>query len=150
MRYKLDGLNSATVREKHIPLPGISDGYSKVMLVGTTGAGKTTLLRHMIGSDPDEDRFPSTSTAKTTVSDIEVVLADGTYSAVVTFFSEFWVQANVEECVADACSGVWEGATDAKIADRLLNHRDQRFRLSYTLGSWAEQETAKEDDWSFR
>ena len=149
MRYKLDGLNSATVREKHIPLPGISDGYSKVMLVGTTGAGKTTLLRHMIGSDPDEDRFPSTSTAKTTVSDIEVVLADGTYSAVVTFFSEFWVQANVEECVADACSGVWEGATDAKIADRLLNHRDQRFRLSYTLGSWAEQETAKEDDWSF-
>ena len=120
------------------------------MLVGTTGAGKTTLLRHMIGSDPVRDRFPSTSTAKTTIADFEVVLAHGPYSAVVTFFSEFWVQANIEECVADAAVGVWEGLSDAKIAERLLNHRDQRFRLSYTLGSWSEeQNTSDGDDWTF-
>jgi hypothetical protein len=138
------------VRDGYIPLPGESDGYSRVMLVGTTGAGKTSLLRQVIGSDPNEDRFPSTSTAKTTVSDIEIIQADSGYAAVVTFFSEFWVQANVEECVADACSAVWEGGSVAKIADRLLNHRDQRFRLSYTLGSWSEgQEQVEEDDWSF-
>lgn len=137
------------VRDKHIPLPNESDGYSRVMFVGTTGAGKTSLLRHVIGSDPDEDRFPSTSTAKTTVSDIEVIQAEEDYSAVVTFFSEFWVQANVEECVTDACSAVWEGVSVVKIADRLLNHRDQRFRLSYTLGSWSEEEPVEEDDWSF-
>ncbi len=138
------------IRDSYIPLPSENDGYSRVMLVGTTGGGKTSLLRHVIGSDPDEDRFPSTSTAKTTVSDIEVIQADSGYAAVVTFFSEFWVQANVEECVADACSAVWEGGSVAKIADRLLNHRDQRFRLSYTLGSWSEgQKQAEEDDWSF-
>jgi hypothetical protein len=138
------------IRESCIPLPSGSDGYSRVMLVGTTGAGKTSLLQHVIGSDPDEDRFPSTSTAKTTVSDIEIIQADSGYAAVVTFFSEFWVQANVEECVADACSAVWEGGSVAKIADRLLNHRDQRFRLSYTLGSWSEErEQVEEDEWSF-
>lgn len=142
--------DSWAVRDNHITLPSESDGYSRVLLVGTTGAGKTSLLRHVIGSDPDEDRFPSTSTAKTTISDIEVIQADARYSAVVTFFSEFWVQANVEECVADASSAVWEGASVPKIADRLLNHRDQRFRLGYTLGSWAEeQEAVQEDDWSF-
>jgi hypothetical protein len=142
--------DSWAVRDSHIPLPSNIDGYSRVMLVGTTGAGKTSLLRHLIGSDPDEDRFPSTSTAKTTISDIEVIQADGGYSAVVTFFSEFWVQANVEECVADACSAVWEGTSTAKIADRLLNHRDQRFRLGYVLGSWSEeQEPVVEADWSF-
>ena len=138
------------VREECISLPKAEDDYSRVMLVGTTGAGKTSLLRHFIGSDPDEDRFPSTSTAKTTISDIEVVLADSGYSAVVTFFSEFWVQANIEECVADACSAVWEGANEAKIAEHLLNHRDQRFRLNYTLGGWVnDKDKIEEGDWSF-
>ena len=139
-----------TVRDEHINLPSAEDDYARVLFVGTTGAGKTSLLRHVIGSDPDEDRFPSTSTAKTTVSDIEVVLAEGRYDAVITFFSEFWVQANVEECIADSCSAVWDGATDAKIAERLLNHRDQRFRLNYTLGSWNTQSSEiEEDDWAF-
>ncbi|WP_131114047.1 hypothetical protein [Lichenihabitans psoromatis] len=138
------------IREDRIPLPTADDGYSRVMLVGTTGAGKTSLLRHLIGSDPERDRFPSTSTAKTTVSDIEVVLADGGFSAVVTFFSEFWVRANLEECVADACSAVWERADAERIAERLLNHRDQRFRLTYTLGSWAaESHVVDENDWDF-
>jgi hypothetical protein len=138
------------VRERHIRLRTAAEGYSRVVFVGTTGAGKTTLLRHMIGSDPELDRFPSTSTAKTTVSDIEVVLANEPFSAVVTFFSEFWVQANLEECLSDACSAAWEEAPLAKVADRLLNHRDQRFRLGYTLGPWESAEPqAEEDDWAF-
>lgn len=138
------------VREQHIPLPSSEEGYSRVFFVGTTGAGKTSLLRHVIGSDPEEDRFPSTSTAKTTISDIEVILADGSYSGVVTFFSEFWVQANIEECVADACSVAWDKAPPARIAERLLNHREQRFRLSYTLGPWGEPDfPVVEDDWAF-
>ncbi|UPT92444.1 hypothetical protein HAP41_0000049255 (plasmid) [Bradyrhizobium barranii subsp. apii] len=138
------------VRESHIRLRDATEDYSRVIFVGTTGAGKTSLLRHVIGSDPDEDRFPSTSTAKTTVSDIEVVLADEPFSAVVTFFSEFWVQANLEDCIADACSAAWAKASPAKVADRFLNHRDQRFRLTYTLGSW-EDEGAQisDDDWAF-
>jgi len=111
--------NSSTLRDEHIQLPSRTEGYSRVLLVGTTGAGKTTLLRHLIGSDHETDRFPSTSTAKTTVSDIEIVLEDGPFEAVVTFSSEHVVLANVEECVADACVAAWEGKKDADIAERL-------------------------------
>ncbi|MCA1948387.1 MAG: hypothetical protein LDL55_09710 [Armatimonadetes bacterium] len=139
------------VRGAHIPLPGREDGYSRVLFVGTTGAGKTSLLRQIIGSDPEEDRFPSTSTAKTTIADTEVVLADGEYRAVVTFAPRFAVHSNVLECVLNACAAVWDGEDDTRVADRLLNHPDQRFRMGYILGNWGptKDDTGSEDDWSF-
>ena len=143
--------DSRVLRDGHIVLPGATDGYARVLFVGTTGAGKTSLLRHLIGSDPDRDRFPSTSTAKTTVSDIEVIPAEGPYRAIVTFFTEFLIQANIEDCLLNACTAVWEKESDARIAERLLNHPDQRFRLTYTLGSWraADVTPQTEDDWTF-
>ncbi|MEI7843911.1 MAG: hypothetical protein WCI39_12880 [Gallionellaceae bacterium] len=143
--------DSWSLRESHISLPTKEDGYSRVLFVGTTGAGKTSLLRHFIGSNPDEDRFPSTSTAKTTVSDIEVIPADGTYKAVVTFFSEHLILANVEDCVLNACTAIWEKQPLERVADRLLNHQDQRFRLGYILGSWRKdiEHIINEDEWSF-
>ncbi len=124
------------LREAHLPMPGRDDGYSRVLFVGTTGAGKTTLLRQLIGSDPEEDRFPSTAPAKTTIADIEVIAGGDDYRAIVTFFTEFQVQTYLEECVLDAALAAHGGQTDARIAERLLNHRDQKFRLSYILGSW--------------
>jgi hypothetical protein len=81
------------------------------------------LLRHLIGSDPEVDRFPSTSTARTTIAHITVIAAAGAFEATVTFESEFLAQASVEECVADACAAVWDKAGDEKVAERLLNHR---------------------------
>src|SRR6266446_6546942 len=125
------------LRETHIRLPNAKDdGYSRVLFVGTTGAGKTSLLRQLIGSDPDKDRFPSTAPAKTTIADIEVIQASGNFEAVVTFFTEFKIQANIEESVTDACLAVFEGAQVDKVADRFLNHRDQKFRMGYVLGGW--------------
>ncbi|CAN7772865.1 hypothetical protein [Caballeronia sp. LjRoot31] len=143
--------DSYEIRNGVISMPGKADGYAKALFVGTTGAGKTSLLRHLIGSDPDQDRFPSTSTAKTTVSDIEVIPAAGDYRAVVTFFSETVIQANIEDCVGNACSAVWERLPEDKIADRFLHHPDQRFRLSYLLGSWKKDKPAEQatDDWDF-
>ena len=135
------------LRETHIRLPNAEqDGYSRVLFVGTTGAGKTSLLRQLIGSDPDDDRFPSTAPAKTTIADIEVIQAEGAFEAVVTFFSEFQTQANIEECIIDACLTAHEGATAEKVADRFLNHRDQKFRLSYILGAWQKAGDGTEDD----
>ena len=139
----------ARLREELLALPDAEQGYSKVLFVGTTGAGKTSLLRHLIGSDPELDRFPSTSTARTTIADIEVIAAEGAFEAVVTFESEFLVQASVEECIADACAAVWDKASDAKVAERLLNHRDQRFRLGYVLGNWSADTGADDDEWAF-
>lgn len=143
--------DSEALRNALLPMPTREEGYAKVLFVGTTGAGKTSLLRHFIGSDPDEDRFPSTSTAKTTVSDIEVIPAEGSFRAVVTFFSEFLIQANIEDCILHACTAVWEKQADDKIAERFLHHPDQRFRLSYTLGSWRTdtQTVESDEDWSF-
>jgi len=151
-----DGIDNATldtwdVREKYIQLPTTQEDYSKVLFVGTTGAGKTSLLRHLIASDPEKDRFPSTSTAKTTIADLEIITGKSPYRAVVTFFSEWSVRTSIRECVADACLAVYEKAESSKVADRLLNHRDQRFRLSYVLGSWNPDKSVsldiEEDDW---
>lgn len=143
--------NSRATRDRLLPLPSRDDGYAHVLFVGTTGAGKTSLLRHLIGSDPNSDRFPSTSTAKTTVSDIEVVPQEGVFRAAVTFSSEFLVQANIEDCVLNAFSAVWEKENDERISERLLNHPDQRFRLTYVLGSWRPGGAKVEDegDWFF-
>jgi hypothetical protein len=142
-------LDTAKLRDTHIPLPGKDEGYARVLLVGTTGAGKTTLLRHLIGSSHERDRFPSTSTAKTTIADTELVTADGPFKAAVTFMSEFEVRAHIDECIEAACLAATENQTDAKVAAALLMHREQRFRLSYVLGDWDVDEPADEDDFSF-
>ena len=134
------------LRESHIPLPSKEDGYPRVLFVGTTGAGKTSLLRQLIGSDPDEDRFPSTAPAKTTIADIEVIQDEGEFGAAVTFFTEFQAQANIEECVIDAALAVLEKAPIDKVADRFLSHRDQKFRLSYILGTWRTNNGGDEQD----
>ena len=140
--------DTEALREAHIRLPAKEDGYSRVLFVGTTGAGKTSLLRQLIGSDPDDDRFPSTAPAKTTIADIEVIQADGGFEAAVTFFTEFQTQANIEECVIDAALAILESAPTDKVADRFLNHRDQKFRLSYLLGGWRKGDS-EQDEMSF-
>lgn len=143
--------DSYDLRNVELPLPDSASGYAKVLFVGTTGAGKTALLRHLIGSDSDKDRFPSTSAAKTTISDIEVIPKDGAYRAAVTFFSDVIIQTNIEDCVLNACGAVWERMPEEKIADRFLHHPDQRFRLSYVLGSWRKNKAIEQptDDWDF-
>ena len=150
-RNDASGSSSRELREAIIRLPGIADGYSRVMLVGTTGAGKTTLLRHLIGSDHRRDRFPSTSAAKTTIAEIEIVTAAGAYEAVVTFTSHDEAMADVEDCIDAACETALRGADDDRIAEALLEHREQRFRLSYLLGGWQPQpasDRTEEDDLS--
>lgn len=144
-------IDTYLLREEQIPMPSRDDGYSRVLFVGTTGAGKTSLLRHLIGSDPDKDRFPSTSTAKTTISDIEVIQSNDPYQAVVTFFSEHYIQANIEDCITKACVASWANQSDKKVADKFLNHEDQKFRLGYILGNYKEDESPVDDDeWGFQ
>ncbi|MGD9596834.1 MAG: hypothetical protein AB7G76_11085 [Steroidobacteraceae bacterium] len=144
--------NSWDIRNEALPLPRAEEGYSHVLNIGTTGVGKTSLLRQLIGSHPEHDRFPSTSASRTTISDIEVIASDDRlFRAVVTFFSEPAVHTNVHECVADACAALWDETPDDKLAERLLTHRDLRFRLGYVIGSW-NQITASQntfDDWSY-
>ncbi|MCY4641146.1 MAG: hypothetical protein OXC41_00355 [Gammaproteobacteria bacterium] len=145
--------NSWEVRNLTLPLPTIEDGYAKVLMVGTTGAGKTSLLRQLIGSHPDRDRFPSTSASRTTISDIEVIVSnDPQFNASITFFTEPNIHTNIHECVADACAASWDSIPDEELAERLLTHRDLRFRLGYIIGSWGRAnpgDAESDGDWDY-
>lgn len=124
------------VREAVIPLPKSQDSeYRRALLLGTTGAGKTTLLRQLIGTDPDTERFPSTSTAKTTVHETEVVLSPGPYQAVVTFFPIDEVREHLNECISEAVLAAYRGDADKEMLRKLLMHVNQRFRFNYVLGN---------------
>lgn len=133
--------NTWNDREAAIPLPGgkgAGDGYARLLMVGTTGSGKTTLVRQLLGTDPKKERFPSTSAAKTTVSDLEVVLDDGPFRGVVTFFERDLVRQYIADCVSAAVVSAAEGLPERDTRRRLLEHADQRFRLSYVLGTFAD------------
>jgi len=126
------------MRDEMIPLPGgegANDGYARAQLVGTTGAGKTTILRQLIGTDPDDERFPSISAAKTTICDIEVILQGGDYKGAVTFIPRDRVRQYIAECVLATVAGVLDGAMEKEVIRRFLEHNEQRFRLSYILGN---------------
>ncbi len=143
-------ISSAERRQSRLRLPGHEEGYSRVLFSGTTGAGKTTLLRHIIGANHTEDRFPSTSTARTTTAEIEIITAESAFEAVVTFMPEHEVRAHVDECLEEACLRAAHGQSEEKTIGALLAHREQRFRLSYILGGWNQMATqAPEDDFTF-
>jgi len=125
-----------SLRDGVIPLPDRTSGYIRAMLVGTTGTGKTTVIRQLIGTNPESERFPSTSAAKTTVADMEIVLNDGPeYRAVVTFIGRDDARNYIEECVSAAVLSSLRGRPQSEVSRRLLEHSEQRFRLSYLLGS---------------
>lgn len=139
------------VRDLLIPLPSSkASDYRSALLLGTTGAGKTTLLRQLIGTDQKIERFPSTSTAKTTVHETEVVLRDGAFQAVVTFFPMDEVREHLNECISEAVLAAYRGDSDAEVMARLLAHVNQRFRFNYILGNGAlegeEDDDVEEDD----
>lgn len=124
------------LREAVIPLPESEpDGYRRVLLLGTTGAGKTTLVRQLIGTDPSKERFPSTSTAKATIHDTEIVLAEDAWRAVVTFASRAEVREHLSECISAAVLAASNKAEDPEVLRRLLSHVNQRFRFNYVLGN---------------
>lgn len=128
-------LDFAAVREEMLPLPTPDDGYRRVLLLGTTGAGKTTAVRQMLGTNPATERFPSTSTAKTTVADTELIVTEaGPYRAVVTFVPREEMVDYLTENVVEAALAAFNDRSDADVVRRLLDHVNQRFRFSYVLG----------------
>lgn len=125
------------LRDSAIPLPpgGQPDSYRHVLFLGTTGAGKTTLVRQLIGTDPKNERFPSTSTSKTTIHDTEIVLDGGPWRAVVTFVPSDEVRGYLYECISKSVLEATRKSDDSAVLQRLLEHVDQRFRFNYVLGN---------------
>ncbi|MDO9012456.1 MAG: hypothetical protein Q7U78_11715 [Gallionella sp.] len=135
------------IRESIITLPTSRNSeYRRALLLGTTGAGKTTLLRQLIGTDPESERFPSTSTAKTTVHETEVILDTGPFRAAVTFFPVDEVREHLNECISEAVLAAYRGDKDAEILRKLLMHVNQRFRFNYILGNGPQAQVSDDDD----
>lgn len=135
------------LRDELLPLPGAAEGYRHVLLLGTTGAGKTTVVRQLLGTDPETERFPSTSTAKTTVADTEIVLTAGDpFRATVTFAGRDEITDHLRDNVWEAARAAFEGRPREVIQNRLLDHVSQRYRFSYLLGRAALPGASDADD----
>ena len=136
-----------SVREQVIPIPSSDDSdYRSALLLGTTGAGKTTVLRQIIGTHPVNERFPSTSTAKTTVADTEIIVAEGDYQAVITFMKRDEVRDYIEQCISRAVLTAYQGKSDPDVLRSLQQHDDQRMRFNYVLGNGPISEDDLDDE----
>ena len=132
------------------PLPNDRMGYSRILLAGTTGAGKTTLLRHILGTRHSTERFPSTSTAKTTIAEFAIVQQNSAWHAHITFMPKKYVRDKIEECLEHASLTSIKFGDGKAIAESLLESHDQRFRLSYILGRYEVQDNSNTDaDFAF-
>ena len=126
--------NYRAIRDAEIELLGSEKGFVRILFAGTTGAGKTTLERQLMGTTPSE-RFPSTSTSKTTVCDWEIVVQDVPFKAVVTFLARDRVRQYVEDCAVKGINAALNGSPEVEIARRFLVHEEEQFRLNYLLGN---------------
>lgn len=123
----------------------VKNGFSIVQLTGAIGAGKTTLVRQLIGTDPTKERFPATSNARTTIFDTEIICAPGDFHAVVSILPPDQVRSYTEECVQSAVMAAAEGLGKDSIARKFLTHSEEKFRLSYILGSNPQVDDEDED-----
>lgn len=148
-----DGLEStrtdfSAIRDSVLRLPTIEEGYPRVLLLGTTGAGKTTVVRQLLGTDPNTERFPSTSTAKTTIAETELIIGGSSeFSAVITFSTHDEIVDSLSENVVEAAIAVFNGKNDDEVQRKLLDHVNQRHRFSYILGRGAAAQTVDDDDY---
>lgn len=133
-------------RERLLPLPSKDEGYARVQFVGTTGAGKTTVVRQLLGTDPVNERFPSTSAAKTTICDSEIIVGEEDFEAAVSFISREQTRHFIMECVSAAVSAHLENSQPSEIIRRFMEHSEQKFRLSYVLGSLSPRRAVEEEE----
>ncbi len=135
-------------RERLLPLPSKDDGYAKVQFVGTTGAGKTTVVRQLLGTDPVDERFPSTSAAKTTICDLEIVVGGEDFQTAVSFIPREQARHFIMECVSAAVSAHLENAQPSEVVRRFMEHSELKFRMSYVLGSLNPHKSRDEEELS--
>ena len=130
------GRTSRSCARGHAAARG-DDGYRTVLLLGTTGAGKTTVVRQLLGTDPATERFPSTSTAKTTVADTELITTDDDiYRAVVTFVPRDEVIDYLTENVSEAALAAYRSAQRRRDHPAPARPRQPALPLQLRAGSW--------------
>lgn len=135
-----------SIRNEVIQLKTKQAGYSSVLLLGATGAGKTTLLRQLMGTNPITERFPATSTARTTVFDTEIILSDGLYKGVVSFYTENETRQIIKDTIHKSMSEYFSRKDEEHLSRVFLEDKDQRFKLGYVLGKIQTQSAAEDEN----
>ncbi|HEV7512724.1 MAG TPA: hypothetical protein VGO27_13595 [Candidatus Acidoferrum sp.] len=138
------------VRDRLLPLPPMDPTEAvRSLILGNSGVGKTTLLRRLIGCDGETDRFPATSTNRTTTCEIEIITGRPKFSAAVTLLTRHQTQQEVTESLSNAVLKAIEGASDEVVMKDLLDDTDQRFRLKYVLAGWSSPKATSGGSLSF-
>lgn len=126
------------MRESEMPLPVARAGKKRpprALAVGTTGVGKSKLLQHILQTT--NENFPMRGAGRTTVADIEIIVDDVDFGAVITFVSENAIREVVRENVIEACLFARaEKREKRKIGAKLLVDSDKQFRFNHMLGGW--------------
>ena len=93
-------------------------------------------MRQLIGTGRKGEKFPSTAPTRTTTCNIEIITADSReFEIAVSFLPKDLVRQYVEECVTAAAISTLKREPRERTVQRFLEHNDQRFRLSYILGT---------------
>jgi len=126
------------LRDWVMPMPSAASAAHstgpRVLVVGATGVGKSRLIQHLLQTT--RENFPMRGAGRTTVSDIEIIAADASYSAAITFFSRNEIELVVRENIIEACAFALKESDKSKIASKLLIDSDKRFRFTFVLGEW--------------
>ena len=81
---------------------------------------------------------------------MEIVIAPVPYEGVVTFTPEHIIRGVIDERIESARLAALDDQPDNKIAEALLSHPEQRFRLSYTLGEWKPKNAEDDANYSLK
>lgn len=135
------------LREGVMQLPakvGKKGPVPRILFVGTTAVGKSRFIQHLLQTT--HENFPMRGAGRTTVADIETIVDDTDFSAVMTFYAENEIREIVKENIIEACSFASREKDRKKIASKLLVDSDKRFRFNFILGDSAPAANQAPDD----
>ena len=111
--------------------------YPKIYLLGSTGAGKTSIVRTIL--DTENEKFPTTSTTRTTIAPTEYVISSQRDFKSTFIFKE---KENIENSITELLTtaifkalSLRENEDNFNIIPYLEETPDERFRLKYIVSS---------------
>jgi len=111
--------------------------YPKIYLLGSTGAGKTSIVRAIL--DTDNEKFPTTSTTRTTIAPTEYVISSKrAFKSTFIFKEKEDIENSIRELLTTAilkALSLRENEDNFNVISYLEETSDERFRLKHIVPS---------------